>query len=132
MHVEDLAVAQELASDRGADLGIRVGADESQDRLAFLGWSLEDRHLTDAGDRHLERARDRRGGHRQDVHVGAQGLERLLVLDAEALLLVDDDEAELLERNGAGQQRVGADHQVNLARGQPRLDLLGFLRGREA
>ena len=132
MHVEDLAVAQELASDRGADLGVRVGADEGQDGLAFLGRGLENRHLADAGDRHLEGTRDRRGGHRQDVHVGAQSLERLLVLDTEALLLVDDDEAELLERNRAGQQRVGADDQVDFARGQPSLDLLGFLRGREA
>ena len=132
VHVKDLAVAQELASDRGADLGVRVGANEGQDRLAFLGRGLEDRHLANAGDRHLEGTRDGGGGHGQDVHVGAQGLERFLVLDAEALLLVDDDEAELLERNRAGQQRVSADDQVDLARGQPSLDLLGFLRGREA
>ena len=33
----------------------------------------------------------------QHVHVGAQGLERLLVLDAEPLLLVDDHEPEVLE-----------------------------------
>ena len=132
MHVEDLSVAQEFAADRGADLGIRVGADEGQDRLSLLGRGLEDRHLADAGNRHLEGARDGGGGHGQDVHVGAQGLEGLLVFDAEALLLVDDDEAELLEGDGAGQQRVGADHQVDLARGQARLDLLGFLRGREA
>ena len=51
----------------------------------------------------------------QDVDVGAQGLEGFLVFDAEALLLVDDDQAELLEGDRAGQQRVGADDQVNLA-----------------
>ena len=132
VHVEDLTIAQELAADRGADLRIRVGADKGQDRLSLLGRSLEDRHLADAGDRHLEGTRDRCGGHRQDVHVGAQGLEGLLVFDAEALLLVDDDQAELLEGDGAGQQRVCADHQVDFARGQARLDFLGFLRGREA
>ena len=104
VHVEDLAVAQELAPDRGADLGVRVSANEGQDGLAFLGRSLEDRHLADTGDRHLEGTRDGGGRHRQDVHVGAQGLEGFLVLDAEALLLVDDDEAQLLERNRAGQQ----------------------------
>ena len=131
VHVEDLTIAQELAADRGADLRIRVGADKGQDRLSLLGRSLEDRHLADAGDRHLEGTRDRCGGHRQDVHVGAQGLEGLLVFDAEALLLVDDDQAELLEGDGAGQQRVCADHQVDFARGQARLDFLGFLRGRE-
>jgi len=54
------------------------------------------------------------------------------VLDAEALFLVDDDQAELLEGDGAGQQRVRSDDQVDLARGQPSLDLLGFLGRREA
>ena len=63
VHVEHLAVAQELAPDRGADLGVRVGTDEGQDRLAFLGRGLEDRHLTDAGDRHLEGTRDGGGRH---------------------------------------------------------------------
>jgi hypothetical protein len=38
-------------------------------------------------------ARDRRRRHRQHVHRGAQRLEVLLVLDAEALLLVDDRRA---------------------------------------
>ena len=129
---EEIESTRLCASDRSAHLGVRVGTDEGKDGLAFLGRGLEDRHLADAGDRHLEGTRDRRGGHRQDVHVGAQGLERLLVLDAEALFLVDDDEAELLERHRASQQRVRANNQVDFARGQPRLNLLGFLRCREA
>ena len=54
------------------------------------------------------------------------------MFDAEALLLVDDDQAELLEGDGAGQQGVRADDQVDFARGQPRLDLFGLLRGGEA
>ena len=54
------------------------------------------------------------------------------MFDAEALFLVDDDQAELLEGDGAGQQGVRADDQVDFARGQPRLDLFGFLRGGEA
>ena len=54
------------------------------------------------------------------------------MFDAEALLLVDDDQAELLEGDGAGQQGMCADDQVDLARGQPSLDLLGLLRRREA
>ena len=117
VHVEDLPIAQELASDRGANLGVRVGADEGEDGLAFLGRGLEDRHLADAGDRHLEGTRDGGGRHGQDVDVGAQGLERLLVFDAETLLLVDDDQAELLKGDGTGQQRVRSDDQVDLARG---------------
>ena len=97
VHEEDLALAHQLAVDRGRDLLVVVGADERQDRVALLGRGLDDGHLPDARDRHLQRARDRRGRHREHVDVGAQRLEVLLVLDAEPLLLVDDHEAEVLE-----------------------------------
>ena len=45
----------------------------------------------------------------------SQLLDRLLVADAEALLLVDDEQAEVLERDVLGQQPVGADDDVDLA-----------------
>ena len=95
--VEDLAVAQQLAPDRGGDLLVVVDADERQHRVAFLGRGVDRRQLADAGDRHLQRARDRGRAHREHVHRGAHLLEQLLVLDAEALLLIDDDQAEVLE-----------------------------------
>ena len=44
---------------------------------------------------------------------GAQALQVLLVLDAEALLLVDDDQAEVLEPDGLLQQPVRADDDVD-------------------
>ena len=47
--------------------------------------------------RHVQRARDGRGGQRQHVHLAAQLLEPLLVRHAEALLLVDDQQAQVLE-----------------------------------
>jgi hypothetical protein len=50
-----------------------------------------------------------RGGQREQVHVGAQRLQRLLLAHAEALLLVDDDQAEVLEAHVALQQAMGAD-----------------------
>ena len=53
--------------------------------------------LAHAGHRQLQRARDRRRRKRQHMHFGAQLLQPLLVADAEMLLLVDDDEAEVLE-----------------------------------
>ena len=65
---------------------VRIGCRSS-------GGVCERRHLADAGDGHLERARDRRRAHREDVDVGLQLLQRVLVLDAEALLLVDDEQA---------------------------------------
>jgi hypothetical protein len=95
--VEDLALAQQLAPDRGGDLLLVVGPDEGEDGVALLGRRRERRHLPDAGHGHLQRARDRCRRHREHVDRGAQRLELLLVLDPEALLLVDDDEAEVLE-----------------------------------
>ena len=71
------------------------------------------------GERHLEGARDRAGGERQDVDALGHALDRLLVGDPEALLLVDDEEAELLERDVLRQQPVGADHDVDAPVGQP-------------
>jgi hypothetical protein len=96
VHVEDLPVAQQLAADRGGDLLVVVAADVGQDRVPVLGRGEDRRHLADPGEAHLQRARDRGGRHGQHVDVGAQRLDVFLVLDAEALLLVDDDQAEIL------------------------------------
>ena len=52
--------------------------------------------------------------------------------DAEALLLIDDDEAEPLEINAFGQQRMGADNDIDRAVGEARLDRLRLLVGDEA
>ena len=123
---EDLALAQQLAPDRRGDLLLVVRADEGEDGVPLLRRGGQGGHLADAGDRHLQGARDRRRGHGQHVDGGAQPLELLLVLDAEALLLVDDDQAEVLERDLAREQAVGADDQVDRAVLEPGDDLLGL------
>ena len=65
-----------------------------------------------------ERARDRRRRHVQ--HVRREPCRRLAVqraalVDAEAVLLVDDGDREPVERHRALDQRVGADQQLELA-----------------
>ncbi len=50
-------------------------------------------------------------------------LSALLVVDAEALLLVDDHQAQVLELDLLAEQPVGADHDVDLAGGQAVDDL---------
>ena len=57
------------------------------------------------------------------MHFGAQLLQPLLVADAEMLLLVDHDEAEVLEADGLAEHRVGADDDVDAALGEALLDL---------
>jgi hypothetical protein len=59
------------------------------------------------------------------VDVGLERLQPFLVGDSEMLLLVDDDEAEPLEMNTLGEDRMGADHDVDRAVGKA---LLGSLR----
>ena len=51
---------------------------------------------------------------------------------AKALLLVDDEQAELLEHHVLREQPVRADDDVDLARRNAREDLLGFLFRAEA
>ena len=92
-----------------------VLAHEGEDGLAVGGRRLDERQVADAGQAHLQRPGDGRGRHREHVDVGLELLDALLVLDAEALLLVDHQETEILELDPLGQQPVGADDAVDLA-----------------
>ena len=62
----------------------------------------------------MERARNRRGREREHVGCQAQLLQLLLVLHAEAVLFVDDDETEVAEADIVAQQAVRSDHDVDL------------------
>src|SRR2546423_416354 len=70
------------------------------------------------GGRELHRARERRRGQRQDMDTGLQLLQPLLLRDAGMLRLGDHDQAEMLEPNAPGEQRMRADDNVDLAFGQ--------------
>ena len=63
----------------------------------------------------MQRARDRRGRHREHVHRLFHVLDAFLVPDAEALLLIDDKQAEVFELHILGQQPVRADDDVDFA-----------------
>ena len=130
--VKDLPFAHEFAADRGLDLLVLVLPDVGEHRVALFGRGRQRRHLPDPGHRHFKGARDRGRRHREDVDVRAHRLERLLVLDAEALLLVDDDQSEVLEADLAAEQSVGADDEVELALGEVGHDLLRLVLRLEA
>ena len=66
------------------------------------------------------------------MHVRAQLLQPLLVGDAEMLLLVDDQQAEILELDALGQQRVRAADDVDGPVLEPFLGRLGFLGRHQA
>ena len=126
--VEGLAAAVALAQQRLAHDDRVERRDEGAHRQAVDRRRGDDRQLAHAGERQLQGARDRRRGQGQHMHLGAQRLELLLVRDAEMLLLVDDEQAEVLELDRLAEQRVGADHDVDLAVGEPLLDLLQVRR----
>ena len=122
----------QLALDRLRDQLLVVLADVGLDRAAALGRRLDHRDVAQAGERHLQRARDRRGRQRQHVDLQLELAQQLLLLDAEALLLVDDQQAEVLRAHVAREQPVRADQDVDLAALEGRRRVARLLRRAEA
>src|SRR4051794_11452204 len=112
---ERLAVALLLPDQRLLDEVLVVLADVGLHRPAALGRGLDDADVAHAGERHLQRARDRRRAHRDDVDLQLELAQELLLLDAEALLLVDDDEPDVLAAQVAAEDAVRADEDVDAA-----------------
>ena len=127
--IEGLPAAIAFAQQRFAHNQAVERRDESAHREPVDRRRGDDRQVAHAGERKLQRARDRRRGQRQHMHFGAQLLQLLLVRDAEMLLLVDDQQAEVLELDALAEQRMRADHDIDLAVRQP---LFGLASGRPA
>ena len=125
--IEDLPAAVALAQDRLAHDDRVERRHERAHREAIDRRGRDDAHLAHAGQRQLQGARDRRRGQRQHMHIGLELLQLFLLRDAEMLLLVDDDEAEMGEPHILREQRVGADDDLDFALGEIGLDLLRFL-----
>ncbi len=83
-------------------------------------------------ERHVQRARDRCRGQREHVHLQPERADQLLLRDAEALLLVEDHETEILRDHVAAEHAVGADQHVDLALGEVLQHLLRLGRRAEA
>ena len=81
------------------------------DRLAVRRWLRDLAHCEVAVDRQRKCARNRRRGHVQHVRAAAVG-QRLALLDAKAMLLVDDCDGEVGELDVTLDQRMCADGQV--------------------
>src|SRR5580704_5056581 len=80
----------------------------------------------------MQGAGDGCGGHGEDVDVGAHLFEAFFVADAEALLFIDYEEAEILELEVLLQDGVCADEDVDLTFGGFFEDELFLLGGAEA
>src|SRR3954470_8829985 len=112
---ERLAVALLLTDERLLDEVLVVLADVGLHRSPALGRRLDDADVAHSGERHLERARDRRRAHRDDVDLQLELAQQLLLLDPEALLLVDDDQPDVLAAQVAAEDAVRSDEDVDRA-----------------
>ena len=121
---ERLALALVLAQQRLADELLVVLAHVGADRPAALRRRLDDADVAEPGERHVQRARDGRRREGEDVDLEPELAQELLLRDAEALLLVDDHEAEILWDHVAREQAVRPDEDVDLPGRELREDAL--------
>ncbi len=101
--------------------------DAGRDGGSAGGEAVDDGDVEVAEERDGERARDGCGGHDEHVGRGAVGggafAEGGALGDAEAVLFVDDGEGEAFELDRLGEERVGADEDVDLAGGEAAEDV---------
>ena len=135
VHEVDLSAAADFAQ-AGLAYRRRIPLrDEGLDRQARRRRRRDQRQFAQSAHRHVERARDRRGGQGQHIDLGAQLLQALLVLHAEAMLFVDDEQAEAREPDAALQQSMRADDDIDLAGFEALQDLIrprALLRKRDS
>ena len=109
-----------------------VGVVECLDGPPSRRQLVDHRHVEIAVEGHRQRAGDRRGGHHEDMgRLEVLGPEPRALLDAEAVLFVDHDEAQVRELHAVLDQRMRADEYVHFARGDAfeRSPALPGLRG---
>ena len=115
----DLPPTVQLPRDRLLQQRVVPGLDKREHRRPVLGRRLEEREIAEPREREMQRAWDGRRGQRQHVDAELERLQPLLVPHPEAVLLIDDQQAEILERDVGRQQPVRADHDVDLTLRDP-------------
>ena len=88
-------------------------------RLATLRELVEDHDVQIAVVGEGEAPRDGRGRHDQHVRLPALALERHPLMQPEPVLFVDDRERQVVEGHALLHQRMGTDHEVDVARSDP-------------
>ena len=126
VQVIDLPAPAQLPADRLGHNALVVFQHIGLDGLALKGRLLNGAHVPDARERHVQRAGNGGGAQGQHIHANEVFLELFLVLDAEPLLLVNDDQPQVAELHVVRQQPVGAHHNVHRAVLQPANRLLLF------
>ena len=110
-----LPATVELARDRLLEQRIIPGLDECEHGRAVLGGCFEQREVAQTREGKVERPGDGRRGERQHVDAQLQRLQALFMAHAKAMLLIDDEQPEILERHVGREEPVRADDDVHLA-----------------
>src|SRR6185437_772284 len=127
-----LAAALEFDLNGRADEFFVELGDDGLDRHSIFGRRFDHAHVAQTDERHVQCARDGGRRHREHVDRGAHLLQALLVANAKALLLVDNEQAKVLELEPLREDGVRADDDVDLAVCDALENLLALLRRAEA
>ena len=112
---EDLPAPVQLAQDRLLQIVFLEINRARLDGMAVRRRRLDDAEIAHLGERHVKRARDRRRRQREDVDLGPHRFDPFLLLHAETLLLVDDQQPQVAELHVLGNEPVRADDEMNLS-----------------
>ena len=132
VQVIDLSAAGNLAAHRVGQHAPVVLEHIGLHGLAVLRRLFDARHVAHTGKRHIQRPRDGRCRKRERIDLPHALAQLLLGLHAEALLLVDHEQAQILEADVLLQELVRADQEVDLALRRPLENVLRLLAGAEA
>ncbi len=115
VHEVDLAAAAQLAQSGFTQCRFVPLDHESLDREALSRRRGDQRQIPQPAHCHVERAGDRSCRQRQYVYVGPQSLQALLVAHAEAMLLVNDEQSQVLEARMRVKQAVRCNDDIDLS-----------------
>ena len=132
VEVEDLPAPVDFGTDCVFNDGGVVALDDGFDGPAIGGRGFDDGHGARPRKGEVEGARDGGGAQGEDIDRGAEFLEAFLVFDAEALFLVDHEEAEVFEMNVLTEKAVGSDDAVDAPCGEFGEEFTDFAVGDKA
>ena len=114
MHEVHLPTALQFLLERRLNQFLIPVRDHGLNRHAIFRRRLNHAHIAQPGQRHVQRARNRRGGHGQHVHLLAHLFQPLFVPNAKALFLVHNQQSQIGELDVLRKNAMGADQNVDL------------------
>src|SRR5262245_57914548 len=131
MEEKYLSSALQLTKNRIADDLFVIPSHVSLDRQPIRRRGFNDTQITNADQRHMQGARDRRRRQADHVDELAQLFQALLVDDTEAMLFINDNQAQIFKLHILLQQSMGSDQNVDVTAHGLLEDFRDLLRGQE-